>query len=167
MTWAGAWPSHLLASSRARLVELQTEVDALEADVGIGVEQAMARFLVVRACGHVEFSFEEAFSSYAEAKSIPSVGGFVRSQFFRGSNPSPRRLSDVLRRLDPSRADRLDQLLDADDQRVRREVGLLVARRNKIAHGQSETVRRRQALDLADVALELSDWLVSELDPRS
>ncbi|MBX3100567.1 MAG: hypothetical protein KF761_13430 [Salinibacterium sp.] len=166
MTWPGAWPSHILATSRQRLAELQLEVDSLPSDVSVATEQAMTRFLVVRACGHIEFTFDEAFCSYAESKSSPPIAAFVRSQFFRGSNPSAERIEVGLRKLDPARADRFVLLIDAEDQKVRRELGFLVDRRNKIAHGQSESVARRKALDLADIALSLGDWVMTELDPR-
>ncbi|MBW9110659.1 HEPN domain-containing protein [Microbacterium ureisolvens] len=166
MVWPGAWPSHELSSSRSRLEELRVEVEGIDADASNETEQGMTRFLVVRACGHIEFTFDEAFCAFAESKSSPHVASFVRTQFFRGANPSPDRIGQTLRRLEAVRADRFDALIDADDQRLRRELSFLVDRRNKIAHGQSETVRRRKALDLADVALELGDWIVAELDPR-
>jgi hypothetical protein len=56
--------------------------------------------------------------------------------------------------------------MDADDQKIRRELGFLVDRRNKISHGQSESVARRKSLDLADIALTIGDWMTGELDPR-
>ncbi|GAB3574614.1 hypothetical protein GCM10027406_04900 [Leifsonia lichenia] len=166
MAWPGAWPSYALATSRTRLEELIEEVDALDVEVSSGTDQAMSRFLVVRACGHIEFTFDEAFCAFAESKSSPIIATFVRTQFFRGANPGPKRISDTLRKLEPVRADRFDQFIDDNDQRLRRELSFLVDRRNKIAHGQSETVRKRRALDLAGVALEIADWVVYELDPR-
>lgn len=165
MTWPGAWPSHILATSRDRLAELKREVDSMPSDVSVATEQAMTRFLVVRSCGHVEFTFDEAFSSYAKSESSPPIAAFVRSQFFRGSNPSAERIETTLRKLDTNRAERFLHLIDANDQRVRRELGFLVDRRNKIAHGQNENVARRKALDLADVALDVGDWITNELDP--
>ena len=167
MTWPGAWPSHALAASRSGLADLREEVNSLEADTSPETDQAMARFLVVRACGHVEFTFDESFCAFAESKASPSVASFVRTQFFRGANPSPARLIDTLRKLDPSRADQLDSFINDDDQRLKRELEFMVNRRNKIAHGQSETVRRRKALDLTGAALEVADWIVVALDPRA
>lgn len=167
MAWPGAWPSHALAASRSGLADLREEVNSLEADTSPETDQAMARFLVVRACGHVEFTFDESFCAFAESKASPSVASFVRTQFFRGANPSPSRLIDTLRKLDPSRADQLDSFINDDDQRLKRELEFMVNRRNKIAHGQSETVRRRKALDLTDAALEVADWIVIALDPRT
>lgn len=159
------WPSHELTESRRRLQSLRDELNALDG-ANAGVEQALSRFLVVRACGHVEFTFEEAFCCYAAAKASPAVASFVRSQFFRGSNPHADRLADILRRLDPGRATRFVEYIDAEDQRMRRELGFLIDRRNRIAHGQNETVGRRKALDLAELALDVGDWITTEIDPR-
>lgn len=167
MAWPGAWPSHALSSSRAGLADLRKEVDSLGSDTSSETEQAMARFLVVRASGHVEFTFDESFCAFAESKASPSVASFVRTQFFRGANPSAARIGDTLRKLDPSRADAFEAFINDDDQRLKRELDFMVNRRNKIAHGQSETVRRRKALDLADVSLEVADWVVTALDPRT
>lgn len=166
MAWAGAWPSHDLAESRRRLVELHKELDQLTDDVSPEVEQAICRFLVVRTCGHIEFTFEESFCLFTSARSSPGVADFVRSGFFRGSNPSPGRIVGTLEKLDKNRARVLSDYLDDNDQVVKRELAYLVDRRNKIAHGQNETVRKRRALDLAQVGLDLGDWMVTTLDPR-
>ena len=127
---------------------------------------AMSRFLVVLGCGHIEFTSDEAFCAFAESKSSPVIATFVRTQFFRGANPGPTRISDTLRKREPVRADRFDEFVDDCDERLSRELSFLVDRRNKIAHGQSETLRKRRALDLAGAALEITDWVVDELDPR-
>lgn len=164
MKWSGSWPTHALAMSRTRLEELKDEAD-LRSNVSSEIDQAISRFLVVRACGHIEFSFEEAFCEYASVQSSAKVGAFVRSQSFRGANPNPARIIKTLDHLDGDLARRFEEYIDQDDQELRRELALLVDRRNKIAHGQNEGVTRRKALDLADVALRISDWLIDELSP--
>ena len=63
-------------------------------------------------------------------------------------------------------AKELDIYLDADDQAVKRELEFLVDRRNKIAHGQSESVNLRKSLDLCRMALAVGDWAVTTMDPR-
>ncbi|MGL5824656.1 MAG: hypothetical protein ACRCYU_07445 [Nocardioides sp.] len=67
--------------------------------------------------------------------------------------------------LDSRWAAALDSFLDEADGWRRRELSYLVDRRNKISHGQSETVGRRKALDLTAMALEVSDWLANCLNP--
>lgn len=166
MTWPGAWPTHEVHTSRERLVELRDTVSSSDLDENPLVESALTRFLVVRACGHVEITFDESFCALAVSKSSPDIAGFVRSQFFHGANPTAKRISETLGKLDRSRASRFDAMADEDDGRMKRQLALLVDRRNRIAHGQSENVTRRVSLDLADLALRLGDWLTAELDPR-
>jgi hypothetical protein len=145
---------------------LRDELAGLKDETSSEVEQALSRFLVVRACGHIEFTFDEAFCSLAESRSSPSVAGYVRSGFFRGSNPKPSRLAETLSKFDPSLATVITAQLEAGDQRLSRELSFMVDRRNKIAHGQSENVSRRRALQLGEVALEVGDAVTLALDPR-
>lgn len=166
MAWPGSWPSHALTQSRERLVELRNTVNELPSTTPSATEGALSRFLVVRACGHIEFTFDEAFCSFAESKSSPAIASFVRSQFFRGSNPSAERLSQTLRKLDETRAERFTAFVEDHDGELQRELSFLLDRRNKIAHGQSESVGRVKAIALSNVSLRLADWLLDELDPR-
>lgn len=166
MAWQGSWPSHVIAESRRRLIDLSHELNGLADNSSAEVEQAISRFLVVRACGHIEFTFEESFCAFTESRSSPNVASFVRSGFFRGSNPKPTRLTETLRKLDPAISGTIVAYLEADDQRLSRELSFMVDRRNKIAHGQSENVSRRRALQLAEVALEIGDAVTASLDPR-
>jgi len=165
VVWEGAWPTHVLAESRRRLGELSQELHSLTHHSS-EVEQALSRFLVIRSCGHIEFTFEESFCSFAEARSSPSIAAYIRSGFFKGANPRPERLVTTLKRLDPVIAADVEIFLQADDQERSRDLQFLIDRRNKIAHGQSENVGRRRALELASVAIDLGDLFVQQLDPR-
>jgi len=55
--------------------------------------------------------------------------------------------------------------LEADDQRLRRELAFLVDRRNKIAHGLNEGIGTVKALALKDVASEAADWFIARFNP--
>ena len=123
--------------------------------MGDNIEAALARFLTVRACGHLEFTFDECVSEFARVKSHPAVASHVRDGLFRGRNPRPDVLVKRLGALDPRWATSLDAHLSADDNRLRRELGLLVDRRNSISHGQNEGLGARKALELAELSLEL------------
>jgi hypothetical protein len=81
-------------------------------------------------------------------------------------NPSPERLIELVRRFDGSWSTELQERLELEDQRIARELKFLVDRRNKIAHGLSEGLGARKALDLAKIAREVADWFVLRLDPR-
>lgn len=159
------WPSLELENSRKKLVLLRDLVDSL--DVGEkGIDAELARFLVVRSCGHIEFSLEESLACFVGEHSRGSVASYVRGGLFRGRNPKSGTMIDVLRRFESSWATDFEEFLGRDLGLYQRELDFLVDRRNKIAHGQSEGVTRRKALDLCGYALEIADWLVDCFDPR-
>jgi hypothetical protein len=55
--------------------------------------------------------------------------------------------------------------LDANDERLARELAFLVDCRNKIAHGLNEGIGSQKALALKDVAVEIADWFVLRFNP--
>src|SRR5689334_10314012 len=95
----------------------------------------LTRFLLLRVCGYLEQVTFETARGYVQAKSGGLVKSFAISWLDRSRNPSSDNLLTLVGRFDSGLADDLTTLLDADDQRLRRELGLLVDRRHKIAHG--------------------------------
>jgi hypothetical protein len=142
-------------------------VDGLDSETSDDVQAALARFLAVRSCGHVEFTFDECLAQYAAAKAHPSVASYVREGLFTGRNPRPDALTQRLRRLNPEWADELDAYFGERDGERTRELSLLVDRRNGISHGQNEGLGVRKALDLAAVAVDIADWVMLRLDPTA
>ena len=128
--------------------------------------RALSRFLVIRACGFLEQILEECSRAYFLSKSERRVYSFGVSWLGRGMNPSPERLISFVNRLDPAWASELREMLDADDQHLSRELSLLVDRRNKIAHGLSEGIGARKALDLVSAVTETASWFILRFDPR-
>lgn len=166
MAWNGAWPSQALMLSRQRLSDLKQTASNLDSDIDDQVSGAVAKFLVVRSAGHIEFTVDECIHSFASAKSHPGVAQYVRAGLFGGRNPTPGKLVDHLGRMSKSWADTLTNYLNADDEEIKRELSLLVDRRNLIAHGQNESIGMRKALKLCDLALDLGDLIVKIIDPR-
>jgi len=165
MTWPGAWPSYRLSESRRRLEGLRNELDQYNGD-NKSIEHALARLVVVRSSGHVEFTLEECLGCFADAKADPRIASHLRSTLFKGRNPTPGRIETLLDSLDNSMVERIRIAFDADDELKRRELKYMVSQRNLIAHGGSDGISRRRALDLSDVALGIGDLVVSILDPR-
>lgn len=165
MTTPTRWPSVELENSRRKLLALRELVNGLVVD-GTGADVELARFLVVRSCGHVEFSFDESIASFVSAHSRLNVASYVRGGLFRGRNPKSGTMLEVLRRFDSEWAADFESFIGQDLGLYQRELDFLVDRRNKIAHGQSEGVTRRKALDLCDYAVDIADWLVDCFDPK-
>jgi hypothetical protein len=57
-------------------------------------------------------------------------------------------------------------LFEDNDQELKRELGLLLDRRNAIAHGLNEGLGARKALDLVTYARLVTDWFIVRFDPR-
>jgi hypothetical protein len=164
--WTGAWPPLEIDQLDNSLKLVEALVRSPERDRPDEVTAALARFLVVRTCGYLEQVIEVCCRSLIISKSAPVIASFGGSWLGRGTNPAPEKLAALAGRFSSAWADELDELLNKDDQRLRREIALLVDRRNKIAHGLSEGIGSRKALDLLDPAREVADWFILRLDPR-
>lgn len=164
MVWSGAWPTLPMQTARNRLEDLSQRLSNSSGDPDTVAD--LSRFLVVRSTGYVEYTCETCIRHFAETHAHPAVARHVVSGLFRGRNPKPDVLLDRVGSLDRSWAQLLEEYLNADDGKVRRELEFMIDRRNKIAHGESESVHRRKALDLAGVALGLGDCLTVIMDPR-
>jgi hypothetical protein len=151
---------------RQRLDELSALVAAPVTDMADDVRGWLARLLVVRSCGYLEQSVVSACRGYVDGRSGGPVRAFGASFLMRSSNPSAAGLQALVGRFDARWSEELEELLDADDERLRRDLGFLVDRRHKIAHGLNETVRVSRSLELKDNACELSDWFVRRFNPQ-
>ncbi|WP_420868960.1 HEPN domain-containing protein [Brachybacterium muris] len=159
------WPHADIQLSRQRLVELCDLVRALEPDLNNETESALARFLVVRSCGHIEYVLSKSVSEAVRCQSSPRVHGYVDSGLFRGANPKPGRLVETLAKYDSVLAEELKEFLEEDDGLLSREIEFLVDRRNKIAHGQSEGIGRVKAMKLCEHSLDVADKIADLLNP--
>lgn len=164
--WKDAWPSQEIQNLERRLLELEQLVAHPPHGQADDVSNALARFLVVRACGFLEQVVDESCMAFISSKSAPQVSNFISGFFGRGSNPTPDRLLMLVERFDRSWSAELEDYFAADDELVARDLALLVDRRNKIAHGLSEGMGARKALDLTRLARDLADWFVLRLDSR-
>ena len=162
--WNQAWPSLEISNLKRSLFELKSIVELQDPSDPASAE--LARFLVVRTCGYLEQCVEICWISYLKSRADPRSASFGASWLGRGSNPSPGALVTVVRRFDPQWAEYLDQLMNEDDEYLKRETAFLVDRRNKISHGRSENVGKRKSLDLVANAITVADWFIERFDPR-
>jgi hypothetical protein len=130
------------------------------------VTRALARFLVVRTCGHLERTIQECCLTYVRNKSGARVQRFSESWLRKIDNPSPDRLLELVGRFDTSLRDDLNAFFEDNDGELRREISLLLGKRNLIAHGESEGIGSRKALDLLQYSRSLADWFILNFDPR-
>jgi RiboL-PSP-HEPN len=160
------WPPAELVRIRLKLDELAERIDEQmrKGDPETVVEW-LARLLVVRSCGYLEQAVREVALGHIAQRSGGYIKLFATSWVPDGRNPWPDYLVQWVGRFDKNLSDALDDFLDADDERLRREVSFLVDRRNRIAHGLNEGIGARKALDLKEVACEVAQWFSIQFDP--
>jgi RiboL-PSP-HEPN len=166
MTTALAWPSLRLNNLERSLSKIAALIEHPSTDEPDEVTRALSRFLVIRICGHLERTVQECCRAYVENKSFGRVKDFSHSWLRRFDNPTPDRLLELVGRFDSSLRGALESLFDENDGELRREIGLLIEKRNAIAHGESEGIGSRKALDLLNYSKTLTDWFIRNFDPR-
>lgn len=161
-----AWPSLAIQNLDRGLRRIAELVEHPAPDQPDQVTQALARFLIVRTCGHLEKTVQECFTAYVDNKSFGRVKLFSRSWLTRINNPDPDRLIELVGRFDTVLQGDLRKLFEDNDFELKREISLLIDKRNAIAHGESEGVGSRKALDLLKYSESLTDWFIRNFDPR-
>jgi hypothetical protein len=164
--WLEAWPSLRITTLERSISELEALVEHPAGDQPDEVSRALARFLVIRTSGFLEQVARECCTAYVRSKSSPQAGAYGASWLELGTNPLPDRLVRLVRRFDGGWAEELSALLEQDDELLKRELSLLVDRRNKIAHGEGEGMGARKALDLLKMTRQVTGWFVVKFDPR-
>jgi hypothetical protein len=160
------WPPSTVLVVRNSLESLKDGIGARASDLLTDEVIWLTRFLVIRTCGYLEQVVYETMREYVVQKSFGLVKVFASSWLERTKNPSPENLLLLVGRFDRDLSLDLEQLLDQDDQYLRRELSYLVDRRNKIAHGLNESVNLAKALNLVKVAETLAEWFVANFHPK-
>ncbi len=155
--WKEAWPSLRITHLEVSLAALEAVLQRVARSTDDDSTGALARFLVVRSCGFLEQVTEECCRSYLLSKSEARAAAFGGSWLGQGRGAHPDNLVGLVSKFDSQWAEELTNLFENNDQELRREISLLVDRRNKIAHGLSEGVGTRKALDLAQYARLVTD----------
>jgi len=160
-----SWPPFLVSRLRNDLEQLATSVSSRPKNRSDDEHIWLTRFLLVRTCGYLEQVTYETARGYVLEKSGGLVKAFAMSWLDRSRNPSPDNLLELVGRFDLQLRSDLDSLFEDDDQRLRREVALLVDRRNKIAHGLNEGITASKAISLKADAEKVSDWFIMNMRP--
>jgi HEPN superfamily RiboL-PSP-like protein len=161
-----AWPTLRITNLDRGLKRVATLVEHPAPDEPDEVTQALARFLVIRTCGHLERTVQECCIAYVQTKASGRIMQFSQSWLKRLDNPTPDRLLELTGRFDGPLRDDLSALFERNDGELKREIALLIEKRNAIAHGESEGIGSRKALDLLRYSRSLTDWFIRNFDPR-
>lgn len=157
-----AWPPYQVKRLRDALDELGGTVAETR---DLSVLPWLTRLLVVRSSGYIEQTSREVFWGYINDRASGLVKTFGHSWLDKSRNPSPDSLLAMIGRFDHKMQIEFNELLEAEDQRLRRELSFLVDRRNHIAHGLNEGINRDKALNMMSVSIEIADWLILKFNP--
>lgn len=160
------WPPWAVVSLQRKLDQLTEAVRNRPASRTDDDHIWLTRFLLVRICGYLEQVVHEAIRGYVGVRSFGLVKSFAISHLSMSRNPTPSNLLALVGRLDSNLCDELQELLEADDQRLHRELSKLVAIRNLIAHGHNEGLTPTRALALRNDADLIAEWFLTKFDPN-
>jgi hypothetical protein len=158
------WPPWAVTSLEKQLDAL---ADAVRVDEDRDIDEQiwLTRFLVIRTCGYLEQVVQETVTGYLHERAGGTVKSFSLSWMNKSRNPSPENLLDIVGKFDGSWRIQLQELLDADDKHLNKELYVLVQRRHQIAHGLNEGLNSRRALELVATAKTVADWFISQFNP--
>ena len=154
---------------RQRLIDLKEVEDCLRSFDGSHsdvIDRALARYLVVRAVGYVEAVRDDLADLYAASTGNARLHRRVAHHLRSGQGVAPEQLLTFLGSFDPTWRTTLEATLDADDGKLRSELGAMVAARKKVAHGDGEQVTSGRALAWSAAAREIVKHLTALLDPE-
>ncbi|WP_407698565.1 HEPN domain-containing protein [Streptomyces calvus] len=162
---SSSWPPRNAVSLRQSIEPLAEWVRNPPSQRTDDEKMWLVRFFLVT-CGHLEQVVFECARAYIDGKSGGPVRVFSQSWIVRTKNPSPDNILSLAGRFGGDFEARLKDLLEADDQRLHRELSLLVNRRHQIAHGLNEGLTGSKAVMLYECALEVADWFLENLNPN-
>lgn len=162
---SSSWPPRSLISLRQSLDSIADWVEHPPEKSTDDERIWIVRFFVVRTCGYLEQVIYEAVRAYLDAKAGGPVRAYAQSWVSRSKNPSPDSMLEIAGRFGGQFEEDFRKLLDDDDQRLNREISLLVDRRHKIAHGLNEGLTGTKAISLYKCAIEISEWFLEKFNP--
>ena len=165
MTKSLRWPPPDLRLLEKSLDELAASIREGPDHRTIDEQAWLTRFLIVRSCGYLEQVMHRCAMGHLEAKSYGTARSYSLSWLGRSINPSVENIRSTLGRFDQNFVDEFEQMLAEQDNELSNDLGALVTKRHAIAHGQSDGLGDRRALDLYEVAKNLADWMIRRLCP--
>lgn len=146
------------ATIRQRLVDLKEVRDALRTFDGSqasAIERALARYLTVRAVGYIEAVRDDLADLYAAETGNPRLHRRVIHNLRNGLGARPEQLLTFVGSFDAAWRIEFEQFLEKEDQKLKEQLGAMVAARKKIAHGDGDQVTTGRALAWADAAIDI------------
>lgn len=162
------WPPRGIREIEKDLTSLaeRTLTKAGRADASSEDDMWLTRFLVVRTCGYLERVITDCTTDFIQQKTGGPVTTFALSSLPHSINPSPIKISSLLKRLSPALEEEFQCWLKEGTGRRKEDLDALVERRNQIAHGRNDNLGPRRAREILETVLETAEWVISRLSPH-
>lgn len=154
--------------SYQRLQQLYTDVDMTLCQLqdSPDLTSHLSAYLLLRSCSHVELSFQQSVYCYVRNRSHRHVANLLVNKIFStGFNPKPKRITELLLKLNNETGEAFDQYLDDDshDNNYKNLLDNMVQKRNNIAHGQRYTSSFQNTIPYYSMSLDVAEWLFNHL----
>jgi hypothetical protein len=129
--------------------------------VDIEVQEDLHKYMCIRLAGYLEQLMFEAVTGYIAGASSGPTCSFAMSWFKKSPNLTPDALASLIGRFGESWKKDLEDFLDEGERR--NNLGLLVAVRNKVAHGRSYSGGKMNVANYKDLVDSLHTWIVGRM----
>ncbi|NMM23998.1 MAG: hypothetical protein HHJ11_10945 [Phycicoccus sp.] len=174
------WPFELgadrfadLISVYLRLAEVEKQRRDPEAIESIAVlddlSLHLARYLVVRSAGFVEWIRDSNAREYVGAHSRPEVATRAGHDLFKGQGVTSDQLKTFMGTFSSAWTAEIGECLAANFEKqgsLASEIGTLVKSRKSIAHGDGDVVSPSRALELCRASVAIATWIAEHFQAR-
>ncbi|MFH8575421.1 HEPN domain-containing protein [Streptomyces zaomyceticus] len=129
--------------------------------VEIEIQEDLHKYMCIRLAGYLEQLMFEAVTGYIASASGGPAGSFAMSWFKKSPNLTPDALVSLVGRFGESWKADIETFLD--DGERRNNLGLLLAVRNKVAHGRSYSGGKMNVANYKQLVDSLHAWVVGRM----
>ncbi|WP_254587428.1 HEPN domain-containing protein [Streptomyces sp. AC04842] len=155
-------------AARKQVQSIKSELDATYdryhrslSLVEIEIQEDLHKYMCIRLAGYLEQLMFEAVTGYIASSSGGPAGSFAMSWFKKSPNLTPDALVALIGRFGEAWKAELEAFLDDDERR--NNLGLLLAVRNKVAHGRSYSGGKMNVANYKDLVDSLHAWVVARM----
>jgi hypothetical protein len=165
MTKSLRWPPSDLLYLERSLDELAESVRERPEHRTVDEQVWLVRFLIVRSCGYLEQVMHRCAMGHLQETSYGTARSYSLSWLSRSINPSVENIRNTLGRFDAGFVEEFESMLLEGAGELSNDLGALITKRHAIAHGESDGLGDRRALDLYEMSKKLADWMIRRLCP--
>ena len=170
MSSTQTWPPQEVIRSRSDLDELYDLVASnRKRRVNSDDNEMLARFLILRCCGHIEIITTECFLGFLTRRSSQPVTEYLRSSYLSWQTPNADNLKKTLNKASSNLcsmlADYLKTEFGSTNSKVSEKLSELTRTRGAIAHGKNTPVTAEKSLELYTFTIDFSDWYINFFKP--